>query len=244
MIDINKDKLAIGDLVVYIKNNKLLYGIVIGNTELFTVDSSFHDFDIETYDDTVLNGRIEYVKNKKLVCKVTLTTEFTKAVYSYMKELYKEYESRQEVKEIENKEFESHLQCGDILSFGTSYYVYLGLCTTLLECSEYIDICPNVPLSKKIIFNKRLAYTYMAISPYFKNTLLKKGSLNKDDFISYFDLFIVGSASFARYNKPTTKKKIYHGHVNIDFDKIENLEFKKYNSKYISKYIFNLDFEV
>lgn len=138
MIDINKDKLAIGDLVVYSKNNKFFYGLVIGNTELFTVDSSFHDFDIETYDsDTVLNGYIEYVKNKKLVCKVNLTTEFTKAVYNYMKKLYKEYKSMQEVKAIENKELDSHLQCGDILSFGTSYYVYLGLCTTLLKCSEY-----------------------------------------------------------------------------------------------------------
>lgn len=245
MKDINKDKLAIGDLVVYSKNNKLFYGLVIGNTELFTVDRSFHDFDIKTYDGgTALDGHIEYVKNKKLVCKVALSTEFTKAVYNYMKELYKEYMSIQVVKHIENKDFDNNLQCGDILSFGSSYYVYLGLCTTLLECSEYIDFCSGILLSKKVIFDKRLAYTYMAISPNFKDILLNKGSLDKDDFIYYFDLYIIDSASFVRYNKPTTKKKIYYGHVNIDFDKIENLEFKKQNSKYISKYVFNLDFEV
>lgn len=237
MIDINKDDLGIGDLVVYSKYNKLFYGLIIGNTELFTVDNYFHDFDFNI----ILDGHIEHTQSKKLVCKVGLSTEFSKVVYNYMIKAYTDYKVKQEVKDIENKEFEKKLQRGDILSFGTSYYVYLGLCTSSLECNEYISSY-DIFLSHKMILDKKSAYTYMSIEPKLKNTLLNKGVLDINDFKLYFDLFSLKKDSFVRYNKPTTKKKVYCGHVNVDIDKIENLEFEVHNSKYILKYIFNLDF--
>lgn len=238
MIEINKDKLAVGDLVVYSKNNKLFYGLVIGNTELFTVNSSFNEFDFNT----ILDGSIEHVQSNKLVCKVALITEFSKMVYNYMIKAYTDYKTKQEKKKIEDKEIENKLQIGDILSFGCSYYVYLGLCTSSLEYNEYV-CSESLFLSHKIVLNKKLAYTYMSIEPKLKDTLLNKGILDINDFKLYFDSFTLKKESFIRYNKPTTKRKVYYGHVNVDIDKIENLEFKKLNSKFILKYIFNLSWE-
>lgn len=234
--------LSVGDLIIYSDKTSMYYALVIGSTKIFTMCTDFYNFKFNF----IIEGKLKSVHYDKVVSKVNVDSEYLKKIYHYLAEGYKRYSKENEIQELNDKNMNENLKCGDIILMNNNSYMYLGLCESEVTIKETIN---NVimPSSSKTIYPLESAHTYLHIHSYcFKEILSGRNKWTICDICENLEKVNITTghgiypATLIRLKQKSNKKIIYKAHVDLLFDSISNLRVEKQEGNSKKKYCFNL----